>query len=106
MTFLPDSHSFAFAREPSNNMLLATTNCVNPNLYIYLITNRYTHTHITQHTQKHIWEENESWKEAVFLTESLKCTAIVIWNEDIQQDENATWGLGTVSDPSKVSNSS
>ena len=38
--------------------------------------------------------------------ESLKCTAIAIWNEEIQQDENITWGLGTVSDSSKVSNSS
>ena len=38
--------------------------------------------------------------------ESLKCTAIAIWNEEMQQDKNITWGLGTVSDSSKVSNSS
>ena len=38
--------------------------------------------------------------------ESLKCTAIAIWNEEILQNENITWRLGTVSDSSKASNSS
>lgn len=57
--FLPNSNSLACAMEPYYNIFLATTKCVNPNLYIHLITNRNTHT---QYAQTYIltWEENDS----------------------------------------------
>ena len=41
-----------------------------------------------------------------FLTGSLKRPAINIWNEETWQYQNMTWGLGTVSDSRRGSNSS
>lgn len=64
----------------------------------------------THNTHKHTYSHGKKMtlrnKLCSFLTGSLKCPAMDTRNEEAWQDQNMTWGLGTVSGSRRGCNSS